>query len=94
MARSIRSPNAVARWPFHAAVRGHQPRVTHPDRPFFKADPFAPYGTGHGSTFQMSAAYSAIVRSLENLPEQATLRSARRDQASGSTKSASIRACV
>ena len=27
------------------------------------------YDTGHGSAFQMPAAYSAMVRSLENLPE-------------------------
>jgi hypothetical protein len=26
----------------------------------------ATYGTGHGSTFQMPAAYSAMVRSVEN----------------------------
>jgi hypothetical protein len=32
------------------------------------------HGTGHGRTFQMSAAYSAMVRSLENLPEYATFR--------------------
>src|SRR4029434_1634380 len=30
--------------------------------------------TGHGLTCQMSAAYSAIVRSLENLPEASTSR--------------------
>src|SRR5262249_25579859 len=41
-------------------------------------------GTGHGSACQISAAYSAMVRSLENLPEQATLRIAFRAQASGS----------
>src|SRR5258707_15627634 len=39
--------------------------------------------TGHGSTFQMEAAYSAIVRSLENLPEPATFKMALRAQASG-----------
>ena len=41
------------------------------------------YGTGQGSAVQMSAAYSLIARSLENLPEQATFRTALRDQASG-----------
>ena len=39
--------------------------------------------TGHGSAPQTSAAYSAIVRSLENLPECPTLRIAFRAQASG-----------
>jgi len=46
------------------------------------------HGTGHGSTRQMSAAYSAMVRSLENLPEHATLMIAFRVQASGSVYSA------
>ena len=31
------------------------------------------HGTGQGSAFQMTAAYSAMVRSLENFPELATL---------------------
>jgi hypothetical protein len=35
-------------------------------------DPF--YGTGQGFAFQISAAYWAIVRSLENFPEPATFR--------------------
>src|SRR4030095_2442506 len=35
--------------------------------------------TGHAFAFQMSAAYSAIVRSLENFPEPATFRIALRD---------------
>src|SRR5207245_2050196 len=43
--------------------------------------------TGHGSAFQISAAYSAIVRSLENLPERATLIIAFLAQVSGSMKS-------
>jgi hypothetical protein len=34
------------------------------------------YRTRHGSSFQMSAAYSAIVRSLENFPALATFRMA------------------
>src|SRR5271157_3191295 len=33
-------------------------------------------GIGHGFTFQISAAYSAMVRSLENFPEPATFRMA------------------
>lgn len=40
------------------------------------------YDTGHGSTFQMSVAYSLIVRSLENLPELAIFRIALRAQSS------------
>ncbi len=42
------------------------------------------YSTGQAFAFQISVAYSEIVRSLENLPELATLRIALRDQASGS----------
>ena len=38
------------------------------------------YGTGQGFACQISAAYSAIVRSLENLPELATFRIALRAQ--------------
>ena len=34
------------------------------------------YGTGHGVTFQIAAAYSAIVRSVENFPELATFKMA------------------
>src|SRR5262249_45198462 len=40
----------------------HSPLTTHP-----------PHATGHGSMFQMDSAYSAMVRSLENWPEPATL---------------------
>src|SRR5262245_58219415 len=40
--------------------------------------------TGHGFAFQISLAYSAIVRSLENFPDAATLTIAIRVQASGS----------
>ena len=36
------------------------------------------HDTGHGLTCQISAAYSAIVRSLENFPELATFRIALR----------------
>src|SRR5580704_1952373 len=39
-------------------------------------------GTGQGSTFQIPAAYSAIVRSLENFPEPATFNTAFFTQAS------------
>ena len=42
------------------------------------------YDTGHGFTFQISPAYSVMVRSLENLPEPAIFRIALRAQASGS----------
>src|SRR5690349_18384559 len=38
------------------------------------------YVTGHGAASQISDAYWAIVRSLENLPEAATFRIALRDQ--------------
>ena len=43
-----------------------------------------PYGMGQGFTFQMPDAYSAMVRSLENFPEEATFRMALRAHASGS----------
>src|SRR6266536_3583134 len=42
------------------------------------------HGTGHGLACEMSAAHSAMVRSLENLPELATVRMALRTQASES----------
>src|SRR5262249_26791302 len=42
------------------------------------------YRTGHGFTPQMSAAYSLIVRSLENFPEPATFKIAFRAQPCGS----------
>src|SRR5215467_4309233 len=41
------------------------------------------YSSGHGCACQMSLAYSAMVRSLENLPAWPTLRIALRAQASG-----------
>lgn len=50
-----------------------------------------PQDTGHGSTFQMAVAYSAMVRSLENLPDAATFRITLRAQASGSAYSWSSR---
>jgi hypothetical protein len=34
------------------------------------------YGTGHACACQISAAYSATVRSLENLPDAATFKTA------------------
>src|SRR5207247_7677405 len=46
------------------------------------------HDTGHGFTCQMSDAYSAIVRSLENFPELATFRIALRAHASRSAYSA------
>src|SRR5215472_9580280 len=42
------------------------------------------YETGHAFASQMSAAYSAIVRSLENFPEPATFKIALRDHEAGS----------
>src|SRR5712671_4666975 len=52
------------------------------------------YGTGHGFTFQISVAYSAIVRSLENFPEPATLRIALRVHAPGSAYNAPSCSCA
>src|SRR5690349_19498284 len=45
------------------------------------------YETGHAFAFQMSVAYSAIVRSLENFPEVATFKIALRDHSAGSAYS-------
>src|SRR4029450_3697769 len=45
------------------------------------------HSTGHRFTFQMSAAYSAIVRSLENFPEPATFKIALRDHPTESAQS-------
>ena len=47
--------------------------------------------TGHGSALQISDAYSAIVRSLENLPEAATFKIALLAHASGSAYNSSRR---
>ena len=49
------------------------------------------YDTGHGSASQIPAAYSAMVRSLENLPEPATFRIALQAQPCGSAYSSSSR---
>ena len=49
------------------------------------------YGTGHGFTSQISDAYSAMVRSLENGPELAILRMAVRVQPSRSAYRVSSR---
>src|SRR6266446_5915553 len=49
------------------------------------------YRTGHGLTLQILFAYSAIVRSLENLPEPATFKMALCAQASGSVYNARSR---
>src|SRR4029077_1460649 len=54
----------------------------------------APQSRGHGSAFQIPAAYSAMVRSLENFPEQATLRMALRAHASGSAYRSPARCCA
>ena len=48
-------------------------------------------GTGHGFTSQISAAYSAMVRSLENLPELATFKMTLRAHPHGSAYSSSSR---
>src|SRR5262249_13182752 len=42
------------------------------------------YGTGHGFISQISDAYSAMVRSLENFPELATFKIAMRPHIFGS----------
>jgi hypothetical protein len=42
------------------------------------------HDTGHGFAFQISDAYSAMVRSLENFPEAATFKIALAAQALGS----------
>ncbi len=52
------------------------------------------YKTGQGSAFQISAAYWAMVRSLENLPLEATFRIAFSAHAPGSRYSAPTRACA
>jgi len=52
------------------------------------------YSTGHGFTFQMSAAYSAILRSLENFPELATLMIVIFSHSSRSTYSRLSFSCV
>src|SRR5436190_1176258 len=52
------------------------------------------YGTRHGCTFQISAAYSAMVRSLENFPELATFQIAFRAQALGSAYRRSTCSCA
>jgi hypothetical protein len=49
------------------------------------------HDTGQGAAPQMPAPYSAMVRSLENLPEPAALRIARRAYASGSAYSSQRR---
>src|SRR6266851_7702783 len=49
------------------------------------------HDTGHALTCQMSAAYSAMVRSLENLPELATFRMALRAHSSESAYSVTSR---
>jgi len=50
-----------------------------------------PYGTAQGLASQMPAAYSAMVRSLENVPELARFAIAFRVQPSGSAESSSNR---
>src|SRR5208337_2995716 len=52
------------------------------------------YGMGHGSAFQMSRAYSAMVRSLENFPELATFRMALRAHSPGFAYNAPAASCA
>src|SRR4029453_15385335 len=52
------------------------------------------HSTGHGSACQMSLAYSALVRSLENFLDAAILRTALRDQFSWSAYSSPSRVCA
>src|SRR4051794_2263320 len=53
---------------------GSRPSLPHELTPFNGT----PYATGQGLACQISAAYCAMVRSLENFPEPATLRMALR----------------
>src|SRR5262245_60242406 len=62
-----------------AGQRGNRPRFPH-----IVEHGRLPHDTGHGVTRQMSAAYSEMLRSLENFPELATLRIAFRAHAWGS----------
>src|SRR5690606_19379201 len=49
------------------------------------------HGTGHGAASQISLAYSAMVRSLENFPDAATFRMAVSAQPAGSVYRSIIR---
>ena len=49
-----------------------------------RGDRLGVYGTGQGFASQISAAYSAMVRSLENFPELAMFRMALRVHSCGS----------
>src|SRR5688572_2712254 len=63
--------------------------------PFHEALSRAPASAGtHGSACQMSLAYSAMVRSLENGLDAAMLRMALRDQFSWSTYASPRRECA
>src|SRR5271165_583160 len=52
------------------------------------------YDTGHGSAFQISEAYWAMARSLENFPELATFRIALCAHAPGSAYNAPSWSCA
>ena len=52
------------------------------------------YKIGQGSACQISRAYSVMVRSLENFPEEAMFRTALRDQFSLSAYNSANRACA
>src|SRR5581483_10184233 len=70
--RSRFRPSGVWAWsgpPADGAVASPAARVTNCRR-------VTGYPTGQGVAFQVSAAYSAMVRSLENLPEPATFKMA------------------
>src|ERR1700731_5286049 len=58
---------------------------------FPRVHSYAFSGIGHGLTPQISLAYSAIVRSLQNFPEAATFKMALRAHSSGSPYNAHSR---
>ena len=58
------------------------------------AECHAIYDTGHGCAPQTSVAYCAIARSLENIPEHATLITAMRVHTSGDANVSLARVCV
>ena len=63
-----------------AELQAARPRVEDEDIHNLTITSGRRYDTGHGAACQMSAAYSAIVRSLENLPDAAMFRIALRAQ--------------
>lgn len=74
-----------ARGPRPSPARGARLRERGADGPYDPEPVARPYGvTSTGGTFQMSVAYSRMVRSELNLPVLAMLKMALRVQASGS----------